>query len=75
MMTKQIILGGNFYASWHFDNLEPHGLWRDATGRAAGVGTAAQELIDGVHDNGRGNADIPFEVMADLDSIGEGAGK
>ena len=34
-------LGGSFDAPWHFDDLEPHGLWRDATCRSAGVGTAA----------------------------------
>ena len=30
------------HASRHLDDREPHGLWRHATGRSAGVGTAAR---------------------------------
>src|SRR6267378_8165680 len=31
----------HLHAAWPTDDFEPHGIWRDATCRSAGVGTAA----------------------------------
>ena len=41
-MTKQIEPWRQLHTSRHFNDRESHGLWRDATRRPAGVGTAAR---------------------------------